>query len=101
MKKSMQAILAVSLLGWFASPAMASDMPDGAKLFKKKCKMCHALNKKKVGPAVASMVTDAAVLKDTITNGKKRMPKFGHKLSEEEIGALVMFIQENQAKTQE
>lgn len=73
--------------------SMASDMPDGAKIFKKKCKMCHAINKKKVGPAVSAMNSDAETLRSAIANGQKRMPKFGHKLSGEEIDALVVFIQ--------
>ncbi|WP_038250800.1 c-type cytochrome [Ghiorsea bivora] len=77
---------------------MASDMPDGAKIFSKKCKMCHAINKKKVGPAVASMNMDTNMLIETVTNGRKRMPKFGHKLSADEIQAVVAFIQSNHAE---
>ena len=77
---------------------MASDMPDGAKIFKKKCKMCHAINKKKVGPSVVSMNMDTDMLTEIVTNGKKRMPKFGHKLSADEIQAVVAFIQSNHAE---
>jgi len=77
---------------------MASDMPDGAKIFSKKCKMCHAINKKKVGPAVATMNTDTDMLIATVTNGRKRMPKFGHKLSADEIQAVVAFIQSKHAE---
>ena len=98
MKKTMSILAGLAALALVSSPAIASDMPDGAKLFKKKCKMCHAINKRKVGPMVASMNTDSEVLKTTIVNGKKRMPKFGHKLSEEEIDAIVAFIQENQSQ---
>jgi len=98
MKKAMQIIMTASLLGLITSPAMADDMPDGAKLFKKKCKMCHAINKKKVGPAVVNMSADADMLTETITNGRKRMPKFGHKFSAEEIESLVAFIQSNHAE---
>jgi mono/diheme cytochrome c family protein len=101
MKKVSYIIAALAALTMMSLPAFADDMPDGAKVFKKKCKMCHAINKKKVGPAVMNMNADAAVLKETITNGRKRMPKFGHKLSEQEIDALVAFLQENQAKVEE
>ncbi len=101
MKKTMSILAGLAALALVSSPAIASDMPDGAKLFKKKCKMCHAINKKKVGPMVASMNTDSEVLKTTITNGRKRMPKFGHKLSEAEIDAIVAFIQENQSQPAE
>ncbi len=98
MKKTMQIILAASLLGLITSPAMADDMSDGAKLFKKKCKMCHAISKKKVGPAVVNMSADVDILTETITNGRKRMPKFGRKFSAEEIESLVAFIQSNHAE---
>ncbi len=98
MKKTMQILMALAALGLLSSPAMASDVPDAAKLFNKKCKMCHAMDKKKVGPAINSMNVDAAALRDTITQGRKAMPEFGHRLSAEEIDALVVLIQENHAK---
>jgi len=80
---------------FMAAPAMASDSIDGAKLFSKKCKMCHAVDKKKTGPALKSMNQDASVLQDVITNGssKKRMMKaYGKKFSPEQIEALVKYI---------
>ncbi len=101
MKKIVHTALALAALSLVAAPTWADDMPDGAKVFKKKCKMCHAIHKKKVGPMVASMNTAPEVLKTTITNGRKRMPKFGHKLSEAEIDAVVAFIQENQSQAAE
>lgn len=85
-------LLAASFL---AVPAMASDSIDGAKLFSKKCKMCHSVDKKKTGPALISMNQDASVLQDVITNGssKKRMMKaYGKKFSPEQIDALVTYI---------
>jgi len=93
MKKSVQVMVASAALVLFASPTFASDAPDGAKLFSQKCKMCHALDRKKIGPAVKTMNADAEVLRTTITDGRKRMPKFGHKFSAEQIDALVVFIQ--------
>ncbi len=98
MKKIMQILMALAALGLLSSPAMASDVPDAANLFNKKCKMCHAMDKKKVGPAVNGMNVDATVLRDTITQGRKTMPEFGHRLSAEEIDALVVLIQDNHAK---
>lgn len=77
---------------------MASDMPDGAKIFSKKCKMCHSMSRKKVGPAVATMNTDTNMLIEIVANGKKRMPKFGHKLSADEIQAVVAFVQSKHAE---
>ena len=70
--------------------------PDAGSIFKKRCAMCHAFDKKKVGPAFKDMNKDAAVLKETITNGRKMMPKWGGKLSAEEIDAMVAFIQSKQ-----
>ncbi len=93
MGKMIQVMAASAALAFFATPAFSSDAADGAKLFNKKCKMCHAVDKKKVGPAVQSMSADAEVLRAVITHGRKRMPKFGSKLSSEQIDALVAYIQ--------
>ena len=87
---------AVAVVGLLATPAIASDVPDGAALFKKKCSMCHKMDKKKVGPAVKAMNTDAEVLRSTITDGRKMMPKYSGKLSAEEIDAVVAFLKEQQ-----
>lgn len=86
----------VAVAGLLATPALASDMPDGAKIFKKKCSMCHKIDKKKVGPAVKAMNTDAEVLRSTITDGRKMMPKYSGKLSAEEIDAVVAYLKEQQ-----
>ena len=91
--KTIQILMAIAVLTLGSTAALASDAPDGAKLFNKKCKMCHAMDKKKMGPAVNTMNSDAEALRSAITDGKKRMPKFGHKFSADEIDALVMFIQ--------
>jgi mono/diheme cytochrome c family protein len=81
--------LAIFLLG-FSSPAFADINAEA--LFAKKCKMCHALDKKKTGPAVRDMKTDPEKLKEVIANGRKLMPKFGKKLSSDEISALAEYI---------
>jgi len=80
----------------FASTGVATAGVDAEGIFKKKCKMCHAFDKKKMGPAFKDMNKDAKVLKTMITNGRKMMPKFGKKLSGEEIDAMVAFIQSKQ-----
>ncbi len=96
MKKFALIAAAASLMVAGAMPAHAAA--DGAKLFSKKCSMCHRIDTKKVGPAVKDMNKDPAVLKEVITKGRKMMPKFGSKLSAEEIDALVAFIQSKQPK---
>ncbi len=94
MKKSFVLFSAIALLGLGISPAHAGV--DGTKLFKAKCKMCHSIDKKKVGPAVKAMNTDASVLRDTIVNGRKMMPRFGKKLDTAQVDALVAYIQAQQ-----
>lgn len=93
MKTILTVIVSLTVAVFLVQPAMASDMPDGAKIFSQKCKMCHALDRKKMGPSLNSMSANAEVLHAVITDGRKRMPKFGKKLSVEQIDALVEFIQ--------
>lgn len=99
MKNIAKALVILATAGLMASPAMASDdAPDGAKIFSKKCGMCHKVDKKKVGPAVKSMNTDAEALRSVIADGRKMMPKYSKKLSAAEIDAVVAFIQAEQGK---
>jgi len=96
MKKMMQLSLVISTVLMGATAAYANDAAEGidaAKLFKTKCAMCHAMDKKKVGPAVKGMNSDSEALRSAITNGQNRMPKFGAKFSAEEIDALVIYLQ--------
>lgn len=77
---------------------------DAAQIFKENCAKCHgkdgrakSLHAKFVG---ARNLTDAdwqAEVSDerifnSITNGRKKMPAFGKKLSADEINSLVAFI---------
>jgi len=96
MKKTFAIMIAAACLGLGSQAAIAG--PDGAKIFKKKCAMCHAIDKKKTGPAVKTMNKDAAVLKAMVENGKGMMPGFGKKkkLDAEEIDAVVAYLVANQ-----
>jgi len=71
---------------------------NASKIFKKKCAICHKLSGKGFAPPFSQMNKDPKVLKSTIENGRRSMPKFGNKLSAAEIDAMVTFIQSNQAK---
>jgi len=96
MNKTSKILATIAVSGLLATPALASDMPDGAKIFSKKCKMCHKVDKKKVGPAVKAMNTDAEVLRSVIADGRKMMPKYSGKLSAEEIDAVVAYLKDQQ-----
>ena len=94
MKKTYMILAAIACFGLSSQVAMAEV--NAEKIYKSKCKMCHKIDKKKMGPAFKAMNSDPAVLKDVITNGRKSMPKFGSKLNEEQVDAMVAFIKDTQ-----
>ena len=67
-------------------------------IFRKDCAKCHgktAEGRHFAGPSLVSEKTAATAadeLRDIISNGKHRMPKFAGKLTPEEIDALVQQI---------
>ncbi len=75
---------------------LASETPDGAELFKKKCALCHDIDKKKIGPAVKTMSQEKSVLRTVIIKGEKSMPSFNGKLSDAEIEVVVNYLLKNQ-----
>jgi mono/diheme cytochrome c family protein len=79
------------------SAAVAADMP-GEGIFHHRCLACHAIDHKKVGPAVRDMSKDPAVLKQFITHGKGMMPNFSGKLSPEQIDQVVSYLQSQHGK---
>ncbi|MDT8375909.1 MAG: cytochrome c [Mariprofundaceae bacterium] len=96
MKNTLKILAAIAVAGMAGTPAIASDAPDGAKIFGKKCSMCHKIDKQKVGPAVKAMNQDPEMLRSVIANGKKMMPKYSGKLSTDEIDAVVTYLKEQQ-----
>ncbi|MDQ6970377.1 MAG: cytochrome c [Mariprofundus sp.] len=94
MKKTYLIIAAAAGFAFSTQVAMAEI--NAEKLYNSKCKMCHKIDKKKIGPAFSKMNSDPAILKAVITDGRKMMPKFGKKLGEEKIDALVAFIKNTQ-----
>ena len=89
MKKTLMIAAAICLVSG-GQAALASE--EGGKLFKTKCAMCHDLEKKKMGPALKSFNTDPEALHMVILDGRKMMPKFKGKLSDEQINAVVKYI---------
>ncbi len=80
-----------------------ADKIDYKKIFSNECQKCHGKDGKgtKRGKKLGAQnftdgewqdsVTDEQMI-TSITNGKKKMPKQGHKLSPEEIKAVVKYI---------
>jgi mono/diheme cytochrome c family protein len=105
------AFFSVCILGWLYSgnsgAAAENSLPkrfDAATLYKKNCASCHGKNgqaKTFRGKLLnAQNLTDSAWqaevsdehIFNVITNGHKKMPSFGKKLSEEEINSLVDYV---------
>jgi len=96
MKKTILASITLALFALTSQTAMANNGINVEKIFSQKCKMCHSLTKKKMGPAFKSMSQDPKALLSAIADGRKMMPKFNKKLSSDEITAMVSFIQAQQ-----
>ena len=97
--KASIALLALCLL--FSIGSFAADI--GADTFKSKCAMCHgadgkgetAMGKKLGLKDLASNDVQKQSdddLNGIITNGKDKMPKYGDKLSKDQISDLVKYI---------
>ena len=88
-----------------ASTAFAAA--DGAAIFKAKCAMCHgadgsastgmgkSMGLKALGSPEVQKTSDADMTA-LVTNGKGKMPGFKGKLSDEEISAVVKYVQHPQ-----
>ena len=96
------AVLFFSVVQFNVSDTFAGKI-DYKKIFSNNCQKCHGKDgkgtKRGKGLGVPNFTdgdwqdgtTDKQMI-TTITNGKKRMPKQGHKLSQEEIKAMVKYI---------
>ncbi|MCF6236344.1 MAG: cytochrome c [Gammaproteobacteria bacterium] len=83
----------------FFAPALAvsaAEQPDAEQLFKQKCSLCHAIDKKKLGPAINTMSNNEEVLRQITTKGKNAMPAYEDKLTGAQIDALVEYLLANQ-----
>ena len=92
--------LAIGIFFCFALAAHAQDSKSEGSLttnpiYQKNCAKCHgktAEGRFMAGPSLVSTKATAASpddLRTIITNGKRRMPKFGEKLPPTDIDALV------------
>ncbi len=90
-------------LSQFNLPNVFGDKIDYKKIYKNECRKCHGRDGKgtKRGKKLGARdftdaewqasVTDKQLI-NSITNGKKKMPKQKHRLSPEEIRAMVKYI---------
>jgi mono/diheme cytochrome c family protein len=74
-----------------AKPITTSSSADGAKLYKDNCLPCHGA---KGAGGSAGALTVSNVNRAAIENGNvdKGMPRFGDKLSADEISAIIEFL---------
>ncbi|MDB5644261.1 MAG: hypothetical protein JWN07_3578 [Hyphomicrobiales bacterium] len=93
-------LLAVGTAGAaFAQGAGKPDLADGRQHFEQSCGVCHTkplVTSGRFGPALskASLGGQADVMAEVIGNGiPLRMPGFRHQLSQEQIRAVVAYIQ--------
>ena len=97
MKCAAAGLLAVGMV----LPAMAQD--TGAEIYKSKCARCHGDDGK--SHTFEGRMTKAAVLTDpkvaampdadliaVVKNGKKKMPSFAKKLTDDQIAAVVAYV---------
>ncbi len=104
-------IMCVATLLWIASeasvaPAFGADLAKGKKVYTDKCLKCHGEKGRGDGPRAydlskkpadytdkekMSKFTDAD-LKKVVKEGKKPMPAFGAKLSDEDIDGVITYI---------
>ncbi len=85
-------LLLILLFTSLLSPVFATGTPDAEQLFIKKCSLCHAIDKKKLGPALNTMSRDAEVLRQTLLRGRNAMPAFEGKLTAAEVDALIDYL---------
>ncbi len=95
MIKRVVAVLFVSAVALSAQESKAQEALTSNPVYQKNCAKCHgktAEGRFMAGPSLVSekvTATSADELRQVITSGKHRMPKFEGKLSAAEIDALV------------
>ena len=78
----------------FSNAYSLPQKPDGKALYERKCSRCHGddgtLEKKGADNLQESDLSDLALTR-IITEGKRKMPAFGTKLSPEQIQAIATY----------
>ena len=101
MKKLIQACMILLAFGFLSTSMFAAD--SGADLFKAKCASCHgasgagdtamgkSMKLKDLGSAEVQGQSDADIT-NVIANGKKPMPGYKGKLTDDQITDLVKYL---------
>lgn len=91
-------VFSTAVAAFAQTPSSAASLIENP-LYQKNCAKCHgktAEGRHFAGPSLVSEKTTGASsdeLRDIITNGRHRMPKFVTKLTPEEINTLIEEIQ--------
>jgi len=92
MRINYKTLLSISLFFIPVQWVSAATLADTEKLFQQQCSLCHAIDKKKLGPAVNTMSNNQEALRQTIRKGRKSMPAYEQKLTTEQIEAMVDYL---------
>jgi mono/diheme cytochrome c family protein len=96
-------VVAASILCCLVLSGIAEAQADAAKTFQAKCVLCHAADGSGSSPTGKALhakdlradevqALSDAVLTDTITKGKGKMPAFGAKIQPPDIQKLVAYV---------
>ncbi len=92
MRRNCKILLSIGLFFIPVQLVSAAKLADAEQLFKQQCSLCHAIDKKKLGPAVNTMSDNQEILRQVISKGRKSMPAYAQKLTSAQIEALVDYL---------
>ncbi|NJO81043.1 MAG: c-type cytochrome [Cyanobacteria bacterium RM1_2_2] len=92
--------LGLALLVCLSSPAAASDLANGAKVFSANCAACHTGGGNLINAAKTLKQSDLEkyemasieAIKTQVTKGKNAMPAFGGRLSDTQIDEVAAYV---------
>lgn len=99
-------LMALLAVGLGASPAIATDLANGASVFTANCNACHMGGNNYVNASKTLRKSDLEkygmasleAIKTQVMQGKMAMPAFGGKLSDEEIEDVAAYVLEQAEK---
>ncbi|MBC7171866.1 MAG: c-type cytochrome [Polyangiaceae bacterium] len=77
----------------YEGPIASTDVMLGQRIYETHCSSCHPGASAGYGPAIAGLGWQPAQMRQTVREGKGRMPAFGpEKISDEELEALLAHL---------